>query len=244
MPKKPKKTFIFYNDWKDYVDQMNREEAGIFLKAILSYQNGDPPDLDWWIKFIRGRIKKQLDEDNKKREEEVEKRRNAGRKWGLTRASNAKQNKAGAWNSRQVLRKNKKIKQIQADNDNVNENDNERNNTSITEAKASETTNKGNTEINNLVKVLKETAENLWIAYDKTRDRQFGRHICTAIEFGSFAEKIGQNRVEFAKNVMIASLKIWYWKGACAWPKAIYQEYSAVFNEAQKKSKKNEIPEF
>jgi len=24
---KTKKTFIFYNDWKDYVDEMNPEEA-------------------------------------------------------------------------------------------------------------------------------------------------------------------------------------------------------------------------
>jgi len=87
---KAKKTFIFYNDRKDYVDQMTPEEAWNFLKAILSYQNWDPPLIEWVLKFIRWRIKKQLDEDNQKREEEVEKRRIAGKNWGLARARNLK----------------------------------------------------------------------------------------------------------------------------------------------------------
>lgn len=122
---KAKKTFIFYNDRKDYVDQMTPEEAWNFLKAILSYQNWDPPLIEWGLKFIRWRIKKQLDEDNQKREEEVEKRRIAGKNWGLARARNLKQNKASAKNFKQVLKKDGKSKQIQADNVNENVNDNE-----------------------------------------------------------------------------------------------------------------------
>lgn len=122
---KAKKTFIFYNDWKDYVDEMNPEEAWIFLKAILSYQNWDPPQIEWGLKFIRWRIKKQLDEDNQKREEEIEKRRIAGKNWGLARARNLKQNEASASNSKQVLKKDEKSKQIQAENDNENDNDND-----------------------------------------------------------------------------------------------------------------------
>ena len=125
---KTKKTFIFYNDWKDYVDEMNPEEAWIFLKAILSYQNWDPPQIEWGLKFIRGRIKKQLDEDNQKREEEIEKRREAGKKGWLARAENLKWFVASASNSKQVLKKEEKIKQVQADNVNVNVNDNDNKN--------------------------------------------------------------------------------------------------------------------
>ena len=86
-------------------------------------------------------------------------------------------------------------------------------------------------DIDLLIQTLKTEADRLWIAYDKTQERNFGKHICTAKEYWSFCEKIWQDRIEFAKNIMIASAKINFWKGACSWPKTIYQNYSDVYNK-------------
>ena len=86
-------------------------------------------------------------------------------------------------------------------------------------------------EINNLITELKETANFIWVAYDKKDERNFARHILTAKDYGELAEKTGQTRVDFAKNIMKASVGIKYWKGACSWPKAIYQNYVEVFNK-------------
>lgn len=92
--------------------------------------------------------------------------------------------------------------------------------------------------INNLIQELKETANLIWIAYDKKDERLFARHIITAKEYGELAEKTGQSRVEFAKNIMRASVLVKYWKWACSWPRAIYQNYVEVFNKAAEKQKK------
>lgn len=97
--------------------------------------------------------------------------------------------------------------------------------------------------INNLIEELKELANSLWIAYDKKDERNFGKHILTAKEFGAFAEKLWQTPVEFAKNIMIASVRIQYWKWPCSWPKSIYQNYSEVYNKVMQKHQKVAIKE-
>jgi len=74
-----KKTFIFYNDWVDYLSEMTLEEKGLFLQAILDYQNGIDVVPEWCIKFIWGRVKNQLDSDRAKWEEVRKKRIDAGR---------------------------------------------------------------------------------------------------------------------------------------------------------------------
>lgn len=65
-----KKTFIFYSDRQDYLLEFTDAEAWIFLKTILKYQRWE----DIWdignIKFIRTRVKNQLDDDNSKWEQE------------------------------------------------------------------------------------------------------------------------------------------------------------------------------
>ena len=94
--------------------------------------------------------------------------------------------------------------------------------------------------INNLIKELKETADLIWIAYDKKDERNFARHILTAKEYWELAEKIGVNRTELAKNIMVASVKCNYRKGACGWPKAIYQNYVEVLNKASELHRKSQ----
>lgn len=87
-----------------------------------------------------------------------------------------------------------------------------------------------NQDINNLIKEIKEICNNLWVAYNKEKEREFAKHILTAKEFWNFCENIWQDRIMFAKNIVIASEKIKFWKGICSWPKSIYQNYSEVFN--------------
>lgn len=89
--------------------------------------------------------------------------------------------------------------------------------------------------IDNLIKELKDTADKLEIAYDNKKDRNFAKFILTAKEYWNFCEKIWQDRIEFAKNIMLASVKISFWKWVCAWPMMIYQNYSEVYNKALEK---------
>lgn len=113
-----KKTFIFYTDWIDYTEEMNREEKWLFLETILAFQNGEdlPSDITP-IKFIWSRVKKQLEDDNIKWSSELDKRKKAGKLWGLAKASKWKQVLASASKWKQLLADNVNV------NDNVNKND-------------------------------------------------------------------------------------------------------------------------
>lgn len=107
-----KKTFVFYNDRQDYTEEMSLEEKGLFLQVILNYQNWKELWDIWPIKFIRSRVKKQLDQDNLKRSEEIEKRKASWKLWWLAKSKR-----------KQVLASASKWKQLVADNVNVNVND-------------------------------------------------------------------------------------------------------------------------
>ena len=101
--------------------------------------------------------------------------------------------------------------------------------------------------INDLINLIKDQCNSLWIAYDKSKDRYFANFILTAKEFGAFAEKIWQNRVDFALNVLKASRQIKFRKWICSWPMKIYQNYSEVYNETLRqhsKQSKNLIQSF
>lgn len=100
--------------------------------------------------------------------------------------------------------------------------------------------NKSNEEINLLIENLKAICDENGVAYDHTRDRQFARHILTAKDYGEFCAKIGQNRLEFCANVLIASIKIHYWKGPLTGPMKIYQNYSEVYNLTKSKAIKTQ----
>jgi len=96
--------------------------------------------------------------------------------------------------------------------------------------------------INWFISEIKSICNDYWVAYDNTRDRQFAKHILTAKEFGEFCDKIWQGRIEFASNVLIASIKINYWKWPLAWPMKIYQNYADLYNQAKSKMQKTITP--
>ena len=92
--------------------------------------------------------------------------------------------------------------------------------------------------INNLIEELKKLANSLGIAYDNKDERNFSRHILKAKAFVDLASNLAMTPTELAKNIMLASVKIWYWKWPCNWPKAIYQNYAEVYNQTVAKSRK------
>lgn len=94
-------------------------------------------------------------------------------------------------------------------------------------------------DINLLIKELKDFCNKNWISYDKEDERKFWKHIMTAKEYWEFCESIKQDRIQFALNVLKASIKINYWKWVCSWPKKIYQNYSEVYNQTKLKNYKN-----
>ena len=96
--------------------------------------------------------------------------------------------------------------------------------------------------IDYLINQIKSICDGMNIAYDKTMDRQFAKHILTAKEYGEFCEKIKQDRITFALNVLIASIKINYWKWPLSWPKKIYQNYADLYNQAKSKIQKTITP--
>jgi hypothetical protein len=93
-------------------------------------------------------------------------------------------------------------------------------------------------DLDELIKTLKTTADTLWIAYNKTRDRQFAKHLMDAVEYGVFAEKLGKTRVELSVSVMKASKQISYWKWVAWWPMPIYQNYSEIYNQRVSKTQR------
>lgn len=89
----------------------------------------------------------------------------------------------------------------------------------------------GREDINYLIEQIKLECNNLWVMYDKTKEREFAKHILTAKEFWENAKKCWMNRVNFALNILLASIKIKYWKWYCNWPMKIYQNYIDVYNQ-------------
>ena len=90
-------------------------------------------------------------------------------------------------------------------------------------------------DINNLIQVIKETCDELWVAYDKDKERMFAKHIMTTKDYWEFCWKINMTREQLAKNILYASVKSNFWKWACTWPMSIYQNYAEVYNLLKQK---------
>ena len=96
--------------------------------------------------------------------------------------------------------------------------------------------------INWLISEIKKICNEYWVAYDNTKERMFAKHILTAKEYWEFCEKIKQWRIEFASNVLIASIKIKYWKWPLSWPQKIYQNYADLYNQTKSRLEKIMTP--
>lgn len=218
-----KKTFIFYTDWIDYTKEMTRDEKGLFLETILAYQNWEelPNDMQP-IKFIWSRIQKQLDEDNKKRSDELEKRKKAWKLWGLAKASKDKQVLASASNWKQILADNENV------NDNVNVNKNE-----IVLSKDNKDKSFWKNDINKTQDIIKQKVLSLWLIYKSwSQERNRIQNILTAKDFWMICEKANMSRIDFVLNIIELSTKLEFWKWKIYNAETLYKHYASVYNEA------------
>ena len=108
----------------------------------------------------------------------------------------------------------------------------------VSKAKKELSKTKKREDIDLLIQTLKNYCSINNISYDKTRERMFWRHIMDWKDYWEFVESIGQDRIEFALNILKASIKINYWKWVCSWPMKIYQNYSDVYNKTKMESSK------
>lgn len=232
-----RKTFVVYSDWIEYIDCMSDEEVAEFFKSILDYNNWKEVVPKTWFKYIRNKIKKTLDDDNMKREKRQENLKNAGKKWGKSKASKWKQMLANAskWKHFDSVTDTVTVTVTDTITDTGN-----KNNVITSLSKDKDSNAEITTDINFIISELKKTADTIGIAYNNKQEREFSKHILSAKEFWNFCEKIWQNRVEFSKNVMIASAKINYWKWPRAWPIDIYRDYADVYNISKKKSQESD----
>lgn len=111
-----KKSFILYTDSIQFIEWLTDEDAWKLLKACLLYHKDEEVKLPPLPNMAFLMLKAQFDRDKEKYWEEIEKRREAWRLWGLAKASKSYQVLASASDAKHSLAN-------LADNDNDNVND-------------------------------------------------------------------------------------------------------------------------
>lgn len=109
-----KKSFILYTDSIQFIEWLTDEDAWKLLKACLLYHKDEEVKLPPLPNMAFLMLKAQFDRDKEKYWEEIEKRREAWRLWGLAKASKSYQVLASASDAKHSLAN-------LADNDNVND---------------------------------------------------------------------------------------------------------------------------
>lgn len=213
-----------YPERYESIENLSLEDKGKILDNIFMYNIKWEIPHNWYIEVIFRFMKNRIDADKKTYDEKC------------------KTNKEVSIAYRESIKKPNGIQTVSNDiqtipNSNSNSNSNSKEIVSKeTGIKIPDNINKDflkkeiTLKINFLIKELQETASQYKIAYNTTKEREFWKHIVNAKQYGAFCDSIWQNRVEFAKNVMTASID-GYWKWICAWPMAIYQNYADVYNK-------------
>ena len=142
-----KKSFIMYYDYEKHISILTPEQRGYLLSAIFKYANEGviDDDLDIAVKVLMSVIAAQMERDNEKYQETVQKRSESGKAGGKKTQENRrnKQNEESSKNSESQSEANQANASFacenhsenqanQADNDNVNENDNDNDNDNVT----------------------------------------------------------------------------------------------------------------
>jgi len=248
-----KKTFIFYNDWKDYTEEMTREEKWLFLECILDFQEWLNPDPEH-LKFIWSKVKKQLDADNKKREEEVEKRSKAWIEWNKKRwwvASDRKPSQviASATSGSQLIASATSGSQLIADNENETVNDNVTVNESkerlLTEGEEKSPVKEyGSPEVNEILEIIKWF--NDWICdWTIKKQRQFWKSLISKLKKINKVKNKEYTRSQYISWLLEVVSKSQYHRHKISWPEKIYYalaELVQIANETTKQEEKNSIP--
>ena len=119
-----KNSFLLYTSDYKCVKDLPLEQKGALLDAIFEYASTGtiidlPPVVSMAFNFFRSHI----DDNTKKWNEKVEKRRAAGRLGGLAKAENSKQSQANVANAKDAKQSQANIANLAVNvNDNVNDN--------------------------------------------------------------------------------------------------------------------------
>lgn len=236
-----KESFIVRKKYRKQIQKLSVEQKAKLTDGIFCYQSVWSYECDdMTVSILLDIMIEERENDNEKYEAVCEKNRENGLKWGRP-----KKNRTVISETQQNPTKPKKadIWYMIYDSDIWLHNTNNLISTKVDIEQSSN----WNPEINNLISEIKQMCLGLGVAYDKQKERQFAKHILTAKEYWEFAEKIWQDRVTFALNVLKASFQIKFRKWICTWPMKIYQNYADVYNETLKqhaKQSKNLIQSF
>ena len=118
-----RKSFLLYTEYFKQIKKLSIEQRGILLTAIMNFQSGeDLPDMDPLTDMCFGFISDDMQRNNEKYEETVEKRREAGRKGGLATQANRANATFASFASNDASKQN--FKQIEANQANQADKDN------------------------------------------------------------------------------------------------------------------------
>ena len=112
-----KNSFVLYTDYRQHTALLSVEEKAQLLDAIFAYAAGEEVELTGMALMAFSFIKAQMDRDNAKYEEKCEKRKIAGSKGGLAKASNAKQKVANVANASNAKQKVANVADTDTEND-------------------------------------------------------------------------------------------------------------------------------
>lgn len=155
-----KKSFVLHVDSLVVLKKMSNEQAGIFIKAVLQYQEEETlPELPFGLDLVFELFVNQFKRDHEKYSKIIEKRKLAGSNGGKQKVANAR----FATNEKQVLAKptnNDSVSDNVNDSDNVNVSVNESESVTVNEKvkkKSSSSTDEVNT--NDYLKVYNDFLE-------------------------------------------------------------------------------------
>lgn len=113
-----KYSFVLYNSYYDLIEDLDMEQRGALLTAILEHSLGiEQTDLDPITKLAYRVIASQLDRDRKKWERTCKKRAEAGRRGGLAKASKAKQDLANVAKASKAKQSLANLAEYESEND-------------------------------------------------------------------------------------------------------------------------------
>ena len=113
-----KDSFVLYNSYYDLLEDLDMEQRGALLTAILEHSRGmDQTELDPITKLAYRVIASQLDRDRKKWERTCKKRAEAGRRGGLAKAGKAKQDLANVAKASKAKQSLANLAEYESEND-------------------------------------------------------------------------------------------------------------------------------
>ena len=121
----------------------------------------------------------------------------------------------------------------------VQENSTEEHNAKALQAQAPETY--GNGDINALIAEMKKACASREIAYDKTDERNFARHILTAKDFTEFAGSLGITPAVYAIGIIKGASFSEYWASKICGPKSVYRNHAKVYNDIKAQKEKQTL---